>query len=207
MLMKLSQAISTFSLLIAGMANGEDYFPPPTWPVPNIKSSGTQVQPVTGVTLGAFHVTFEKTTFKDILGALGTAPIGQQGDAGEFLMWVCYTVSAANTRIWLTSSELGGQKYIDGMIAKKVQLSETGNHSCPALSNQVAVVSIDNGISIGESVEKIKAILGTPNKAPASVVYYLYEGKNGQFDITSVLALKVYKKRVIELHANHSTTN
>lgn len=205
--MKLSQTAIAFILLVAGAAQGESSLPPPAWPVPDIKSSGTRIQPVTGITLGSFHVTFEKTTFNDILGALGKAPIGQQGDAGEFLMWVCYTVPVAHVRIWLTSSELGGQEYIDGIVAKQLERAETENSLCPIPANKAAVASIDNGIWLGESVERIKSILGAPNRASASVIYYLYEGKDGEFDISSILALRIHKNKVTELYANHSTTN
>jgi hypothetical protein len=204
--MKLSRA-AVFALLVAGAAHGENSFPPPAWPVPDIKPSGTKIQPATGITLGSFHVTFEKTTFNDILSALGTAPIGQQGDAGGFLMWVCYTVPAAHARIWLTSSELGGLEYIDGMVAERFQGTDADNPLCPSPISQTAPISIDNGIWLGEPIEKIKGILGAPNKAPASVVYYLYEGRDGEFDISSVLALKVRKGRITEIHANHSATN
>jgi hypothetical protein len=164
--MKLSQVAIAFTLLVTGAAQGESSLPPPTWPVPDIKPSGMQTQPVTGITLGSFHVTFEKATFNDILGALGKAPIGQQGDAGEFLMWACYTVPAAHARIWLTSSELGGKKYIDGMVAKQLTRTEKENPQCPTLANKATVASIDNGVWLGETVQKIKEILGSPNRAP-----------------------------------------
>jgi hypothetical protein len=205
--MKLSLAVTTIALLVAGMAHGENSLPPPTWPVPHIKPTGTRIQPVTGVTLDSFHVTFEKTTFNDVLGVLGTTPIRHQGDAGEFLMWVCYTLPDVHARVWLTSGELGGQRYIDGMVAKQLKSTEAETSLCPAAIRQITFVSIDNGIWLGQAAEKIKSILGIANKAPASVIYYTYEGKDGEFDVDSVLALKINKNRVTELHANHTSTN
>jgi hypothetical protein len=205
--MKLSLAVAAIALLVAGAARGESALPPPTWPVPDIKPTGTHIQPVTGVTLDSFHITLEKTTFNDVLGALGRAPIQHQGDAGEFLMWVCYTLPDIHARIWFTSSELGGQKYIDGMVAKQLRPTEAKTSLCPVAIRQITVVSIDNGIWLGKDIKKIKRILGTANKATASVIYYTYEGKDGEFDVDSVLALKIHKDRVTELHANHTTTN
>ncbi|NGY06618.1 hypothetical protein G7Y85_17725 [Solimonas terrae] len=204
---KLSQLVAALAFVTVGVAQAGNPIPPPSWPVPDIRPSGTKMQPVTGVTVGAFRVTFERTTFKDILSALGPAPIGQRGDAGEFQMWMCYTLPAAHERIWLTSSELGGQEYIDGMVAKQLKSAEPYTSQCPVPSGEAANVSIDNGIRLGESVDKIKSILGAPNHAPSSVIYYLYEGKDGEFDISSVLALKLNEGRVTELHANHTTTN
>lgn len=205
--MKVFQTVTLFILLASGVVQAHGALPPPEWPVPDIKPSGTKTQPVTGVTLGSFHVILETTTFKDILDALGSAPVGQQGDASEFLMWVCYTVPAVHARIWLTSSELGGRKYIDGMVARQIGLGEAENPMCPVPVGQTTIAFIDNGLWLGESVETVKSILGTPNTAPASGIYYLYEGKDGEFDIDSLLAMKVHENRVSELYASHTTTN
>lgn len=191
----------------AGTTQAGHPLPPPAWPVPDIRPSGTRFQPATGITLGSLHVAFEKTTFDDVRHGLGLAPIGRQGEAGEFLMWVCYTLPTAHARIWLTSSELGEERFIDGMVAKQLQDGEAESALCPVPINGADVVSIDNGIWLGDPVEKIKGILGTPNEAPASVIYYLYEGKDGEFDITSLLALRIHEGRVTELHAEHSATN
>lgn len=205
--MKLPLAVATIALLVAGAVHGESFLSPPTWPVPDIKPTGTPIQPVTGVALDSFHVTFEKTTFNDVLGALGRAPIRHQGDAGEFLMWVCYTLPGAHARIWLTSSELGGEKYIDGMVAKRLKSAGAASSVCPVANRQITVVSIDNGIWLGKDVEKIKTMLGRANRAPASVIYYTYEGKDGGLDVDSILALKVHKNKVTALYASHTTTN
>jgi len=205
--MKLTLAVTTLVLLFAGVAYGGDSLPPPTWPASDIKPIGTDIQPATGVTLDSFHVTFEKTTFHDVLGALGAAPVQHQGDAGEFLMWVCYTLPDVHARVWLTSSELGGHKYIDGMVAKQLESTDTKTSLCPVATRQIAVVSLDHGIWLGSSVEKIKNILGIANGAPASVISYTYQGKDGEFDVDSFLALKMRKNQVTELYASHTTTN
>jgi hypothetical protein len=205
--MKSNQLVAVLTLVASSAVHSQESLPPPAWPVPDIRPTGTKVQPVTGATVGSLHVVFEKTTFKDILGALGKAPIGQQGDAGEFLMWVCYTVPAVHARIRLTSSELGGQEFIDGMVAKQIRPGEPDNPLCPRLVGKPSGAAIDKGIWLGDSVEKIQGILGRPNTAPASVIYYSYEGKEGAFDVSSVLALKVQSKIVTEIHASHSATN
>ena len=205
--MNISKVTAVLFLLASGVAQGETSLPPPAWPVPDIRPSKAKTQPVTGVAIGSFQVTFEKTTFKDVIGTLGDAPISHQGEAGEFLMWVCYTVPSLHSRVWLTSSELGGEEYIDGMVAKRIQDAESQSPQCPVALSHPTALSIDNGLWLGSTVKRIEGILGPPNRASASVIYYPYEGKVGDFDITSVLVLRISKGRVIELHATHSATN
>jgi len=206
-LMEIVRVIAVLCSFLSSLAYGASSAPPPSWPVPDIKTSSISTQPVTGVTLGSFEVVFERTTFKDVVGALGEAPIQQQGDAGEFQMWVCYTLVASHARVWLTSSELGGQKYIDGMVALRISSDVKSSPECPDLGSQHALAAIDRGIWLGTPLQKVKAILGRPNKSPKAVIYYSYAGKDGTFDVNSTLALRMRNNIVTELHAMHSATN
>ena len=205
--MKLSLAVAMIALAFVGAVHGQNSQSPPTWPASDIKPNGTHIQPVTGLTLDAFHVTFEETTFNDVLRALGTAPIRHQGDAGEFLMWVCYTLPGVHARVWLTSSELGGQKYINGMVAKPLESTDTETSLCPATTPPIAAASIDRGVWLGDAVEKVKRILGSADKTAASVVGYSYKGRAREFDVDSFLTLTIQKNKVTELYASHTTTN
>ena len=205
--MKLVRVIAVLTGLLSGLAYGASSVPPPPWPVPDIKTSSTTVQPITGVTLGSFKVVFERTTFKEVIAALGAAPIRRQGDGGEFQMWVCYTLAASNTRVWLTSSELGGEEYIDGMAATRISPDAKGSVECPELSAEHASASIDRGIWLGTTLKNVKANLGHPNKSPRSIIYYAYDGTEGGFDVNSTLALRMHNNMVTELHAVHSATN
>ena len=205
--MRVVRVIAVLSGMLSGFAYGAGPQPPPPWPVPDIKTSPITFQPITGITLGSFNVVFERTTFKDVIAALGEAPIQQRGDGGEFQMWVCYTLAASQTRIWLTSSELGGEEYIDGMVATRIPVTAKSNADCPSLGGEYASASIDRGIWLGATLKTVKATLGRPNKSPRSIIYYAYDGTEGGFDVNSTLALRMHNNIVTELHAVHSATN
>lgn len=199
-------ALLSLSLLF-GVAHAAGPLPPPAWPVPDIKLSQLSDQPVTGISIGTYDIKLDQTTFKDVTSNLGDAPIGQRGDAGEFQMWVCYTLPEASTRVWLTSSELGGREYIDGFVARQEPRDVAAEAECPAIVGVHSIVTTDSGIGIGSSESSIIATLGKPGKAPDSFKYYAFLGKDGEFDVSSVLALKIYKGAAIEIHATHSKTN
>jgi hypothetical protein len=142
-----------------------------------------------------------------VIEALGPAPIGQHGDAGEAETWVCYTLAKPYARLWLTSSELGGGIYVDGLVAKQISPEAVVPLECPQLDANYASISVDNDIWLGEPVEEVATRLGPPNKAPGSLLYYAYQGKDGDFDVTSELVLRVHAGHITELHAAHTETN
>lgn len=194
--------------LAFGVARAASPVAPPPWPVPDIKPGPVAAQPVTGITVGAFGIKLDQTTFKDAASHLGIAPVTQRGDAGEFQMWVCYTLSAMHARLWLTSSELGGGQYIDGFVVRRESGNVVAEPMCPAVAGTPsATATIDHGISLGSTERLVEAALGKPNEAPDSVVYYAYLGKEAGYDVSSVLVLRIKDGVVTEIHATHSTTD
>lgn len=204
--MKLFLFLATISLLAPGRARGENSLAPPVWPEPDVKSTEARIQPVAGLNLDAFRLTLEENTFDDVLAALGGAPIRHSGDAGDALTWVCYTLPSAYARIWFTSSELGGGKYIDGLVVTQLGSQEGSSSSCPVPSRRIAAISMDHGIWLGDSVKKMEAALGPASKS-ASVIRYEYVGKDGEFDVDSVLEIKSHKGKITELYVSHTTTD
>jgi len=194
--------------LVFGVAHAASPVLPPPWPVPNIKAGPIAAQPVTGITIGAFDIKLEQTTFKDAASHLGIASVGQRGDASGFQMWVCYTLSAMHARLWLTSSELGGGEYINGFVVRREPGDVVAEPMCPAIAGvPPTTVTIDHGISLGSTENFVEATLGKPNEAPDYVVYYAYLGKDARYDVSSVLTLRIKNGVVTEIHAAHLTTD
>ena len=180
--------------------------PPLVWPVQDFQSTGTRVQPVTGVKLGSFLVVLEQTTLEETIKALGPAKIDQHGDAGDFEAWICYTLPALKARLWLTSGEMGGGEYINGFVMAALKNSQANDARCPVPATEVASATIDNGISLGTSAQVVRNSLGAPKEVPGSVSYYLYTKRNGDGEIDSMLALRLRDKVVTELYASHVST-
>jgi hypothetical protein len=179
--------------------------PPPQSPIDNVETTESRVEPATGVSLGSFKVTFESTTFTD-LARLGDAPIAQMGDAGEFVMWVCFTLSRDRQRLWFTSSELGGRKYVTGAIAQVLPADASASPDCPELPTQFRPVRLDSGAWLGTTLENLQQQFGPPWKT-GSTAQFAYLGKDREYDVMSTLVVELEDQRVVALYANHSTTN
>ena len=208
--MKFAPIVPVLALSVVGVAHAQSVLAPPTEiNVPDGFEPGlTQNQPVRGVTIGDFQVTFEKTTLKQARAALGAIPIGHRGDAGGSLYWICYTIPAIQSRVWLLSNEIGGGEDITGMIAKPVSPTEVENLKCPTPTNHATTVFIDKKIWLGDSIGKIESVLGKSVKFSESIRYYWYSGeaKNG-FTVESSLFMRLDGDKVTELQATHISTN
>ena len=179
--------------------------PPPELPDIDIKNTQSNVQPATGLTLGTFKVTFETTTFANIAN-VSPAPLGQQGDAGGFVMWVCFTLTEERQRVWLTSSELGGQKVINGASAQVLVQGAAPTSDCPELPSQFKPVQLDSGVWLGSSIDELQRKLGPPTTGDR-VAYFAHLAKDRDNDVMSTLVVRLKDQRVEMLQAGHTTTN
>lgn len=127
----------------------------PPWPLQTVRHSRARGPPVTGLTLGRFHVRFEKTTFSAVT-RIAPAPVGTRGDAGGFQAWVRYTLPVGHQRLWLTSSELGGGRYINGAVAIRFVQPRRTSAQCPELPARYRPVHLDGGLWLGASVATIE---------------------------------------------------
>jgi hypothetical protein len=211
--MKFASIVTVLALSVVGVAHAQSALAPPQGirlPKRAVESRQMEKQPVvSGVTIGDFKVTFEKTTLKQALAALGAAPVGRRGDAGNSLSWICYTIPAVRTRIWLLSDEMGGGETIMRMTARPALPTEVEDMKCPTPTNHASAAFIDNKIWLGDSIGKIESILGKSSEAPKSIRYYWYnspEDENG-FSVQSLLLMKIEGDRVTEIQASNLTTN
>ncbi len=180
---------------------------PPTISTPDaLRETNVTVQPATTVSLGAAQIIFESSTFADI-ARFGSAPIGQRGDASEFVMWECFTLSQERQRLWLTSSELGGRKFIDGAVAELIANEIPASPACPELPGKFRPVHLDFGVWLGTSIEELKRHFGRPTSNPDGTLYFSYVGTKAEYDVLSTLIVRVKNKRVVAIHASHTTTN
>jgi hypothetical protein len=180
---------------------------PPTVPsLASLKEIRIGVQPATGVSLGAVNLTFESSTFGDA-SELGPAPVGHKGDASESVMWVCYTLPQEMQRLWLTSSELGGRTYIDGLVAEVIPGGTPTPDDCPELPKRFRHIHMDHGVWLGTPIGALKRQFGQPTNIHNGTLEFTYSGKSGEYDVESTLIVRLIGNRVVALHASHSTTN
>ena len=179
---------------------------PPNWPVVDDKTNLTQ-DPATRVVFGKFELILEKTTLEELRTAIGSGKITHQGDASESLTWLCYTLASPTMqRIWLSSSELGGGSVIDGISALEIDSAKTAIAECPTLPEKFQPVHLLNQTWIGSSEKVILQQLGKQNKS-STIWTYIYNGKEGEFSVTSMVVIHLQAGKAMAIDISHSTSD
>jgi hypothetical protein len=194
-------------MLLSLQAFADDSLSPPKWPPEAAFEANTKQDPVGPLKLGHLNVTLERTTLEEVITAIGAGSIKRQGDASESVAWICYTAKLPTIqRIWLTSSELGGGSVIDGVSAVLLAPSDPIVEGCPELPSKFQPAQIANGIWINSSDQSIRKNIGD-HKMANSIMTYIYFGKQGEFDVTGAIAIRMKNGKATEINITHNTTN
>lgn len=148
--MKQSSLLRTITLLstimLAGVAHAA--LPPPAIPDEMLNTPTTTLTLPSGATLGDYHLRFEETTLAQIQQTIKVnSGIAHQGDAGDSIYWLCYTLPAkhAGQRLWLIASgEMGGPEHSITELAVQRANGATPTADCPALPSRFQPVKLDN---------------------------------------------------------------
>src|SRR5712691_1708962 len=93
---------------------------PPQLPFSDVSWKAlTKAKPATHLKMGDLEVRFEETTLRAVSGTAGVGSMHHQGDAGESIYWLCYTVQgdAKAQRIWIVAhGEMGGLDHAVTMV-------------------------------------------------------------------------------------------
>lgn len=200
--MKVAVSIALSALPIAEAATP----PPPMGPDDVAGFHRATVQPVMSIWFGKVQVVLESTAFSDV-EQLGFSPIGQHGDAGGFEMWRCYTLTDLGQRVWLTSSELGGHKYITGVVAVVLRSPASASNDCPPMATEFRPVHLDSGVWLGATLGSLSGMVEEALHPGAETLGLYYEGKAGAYDVGSSLFLKFRDDKIVGLDAHRTTTN
>ena len=200
----MNRAAAAAVSILAGSAMAAE--PPPISTLDSITGASAPVQPATALSLGSLQVTLEKSTFSDI-AEIAPAPPGQHGDAAGFEMWVCFTITGTRQRLWLTSDEIGGHKYINGVVAELIRNGIRATSDCPALPKTYLPAHLDFGVWLGTSINELEKHLGAPTWTQDGALYFAYIGKDSEYDVTNTLIVRLDKGKVVALRALHITTN
>jgi len=123
-------------------------------------------KPTTGLRMGRFKVTYEKTRLSDVMSVAG-GEIAAHGDGAEYILWLCYTIdnSKQRQRLWIISGgEIGGPDHeITDITA---QMTKDGpSRDCPELARELQPVSFNNGLWLGVPESRATSLF---REAPAS---------------------------------------
>jgi hypothetical protein len=170
------KGVFLFATIVAATS---DAMSPPVIPFDDIDWAAPLTRkPTTGLIMGRLHVMFEKTRLSDVLQEAGGA-IAEQGDAGEHVLWLCYTITnkSQTQRLWITSSgEMGGRDHtVSGILAQVVSDGPTSD--CPTLPTALRPVSLSNHLWLGITQTRLVSIFGASPGIRGAWRGYLYQGK------------------------------
>ena len=148
---------------------------PPTRAI-SITSSRPTVakEMVASLRIATVPIVLEKTTLTEIRAQLG-GKIGQRGDAGEFLQWLCYTGSNTGSHwiLWLESSEIEGGT-VGGLELSRMSSAEKADERCSQLPNG-AGVELPNALHLGMNANDLQASLGKPTTTHGETLIFTHE--------------------------------
>lgn len=170
-------------------------------------------KPSLGIKMGTFEVKWEETTLASVLAAAGRGAIQHQGDAGESVYWLCYTVEGAHGhRLWVMAhGEMGGPEHAVTSITAEALKDAKGEKDCPILPVQLQPVVLSQGLWVGASEVNAQKILGQPSHTEGPWSSFDHWSKmpgtcDGGFDLTNWLLYKVNKGRLVTVMAGQVTS-
>jgi hypothetical protein len=172
-------------------------------------------EPTKGLTLGTFRIRFEATTLAEVQRAAHAGSIEQQGDAGEHILWLCYTGKhrGISERIWIISSgEMGGAEHAVTAITATALNRADPNSGCPFLPTTMQPVSLDTPLWLGSSDAEVEGVLGSPSHSDGPWRSYDFKadspsdcgGEGAQ--LGNWLVTKLKGGRVIAIYAGQVTS-
>ena len=206
--MNFCAAILAAMLLALGAKEAAVGARPPMWTESQVWTANVKSDPVQPIHFGKLLLVLEKTTLADVRSALGSGAIFQNGDAGESLSWLCYTFASGmlDQTVWLSSSEMGGGEVIDGVTAMQLNSKSPALRNCARLPRNYGSIHLANGLWLGATEAQVLSALGKPQKHGDSWSY-VFEGKDGEYAISSNLAFKLRGGKVIGIVSSRLTSN
>jgi len=202
-------------VLMASMSAAAEITPPPPW-IDRIESPATlRSKPATHLTLGPLDAWFERTPLSHILKAAKVGAIAHQGDAGESIYWLCYTVPRRPSaeRLWVVShGEMGGSNHaITSVIAMEMPDDQV-TAGCPNLPRRLRALALDRGVWLGVSSNELIRALGKPSGTRDDWLIFHYDrpiadSRGEALDETVVLETRVVHGKVVALRAVKITSD
>jgi hypothetical protein len=137
-------------------------------------------KPSSGMNMGNLKIKFEETNLAQVMRATGLGNIEQQGDAGEHVLWLCYTAvtDSKSLRLWIESSgEMGGPNNDITEIAVRLVPNGLVPSDCPVLPKRFAKLNFGRRPWLGASEEAVKRTFGVGLVQAGKQYFIGYDGK------------------------------
>jgi hypothetical protein len=152
-------------------------------------------------------VVLEETKITD-MQAHFKAIVGNRGDAGDYLEWVCFYGTHKNWVLWLTSGEIDAGA-IGGFQWQILTEGAQIDGRCRQLSD--SAVTLPNAVRLGMRERDLFHILGQPTKRDAHRLLYVHEEekaiRNQPYTETNVIIVDIRNGAVFAIAVSKSTVS
>jgi hypothetical protein len=163
--------------------------------------------PITSLWMGHTLIHLESTALEDIIKTIKSGKIEEQGDAANYVQWICYTTHdiVGPINIKLSAFE------IDGGIASDIHAFRIGaaDKACPELPTNFTPIRLNNNLWIMTRSSDVFRVFGKPTRRDGDWMHYETDRKikiRGEDWVEhGMLSLRFWKGRVIELRAYKTT--
>jgi hypothetical protein len=123
-------------------------------------------------------IILEETNVEDAQKRFG-GTIGDSGDAGDALGWLCLHGSSKDGPwiLWLTSSEIDGPT-IGGFQWRRMSLHETPDRRCSRLPEDKGGIELPIQLHLGMTEADVQKVLGRPTVMRGETLFFCHEHQN-----------------------------
>jgi hypothetical protein len=120
-------------------------------------------------------IVLEETNLEDVQKRFG-GTIGDSGDAGDALGWLCLYESNKDGPwiLWLTSSEINGPT-IGGFQWRRLSIQETPDQRCSQLREDKGRIELPIALHLGMTELEVQKILGRPTVTRGKTLFFCHE--------------------------------
>jgi hypothetical protein len=157
-------------------------------------------------------ILLEKTKLEDVQKRFG-GMLGNHGDGGDSLAWLCYRGSDASGDwvFWLTSGELNGLTWIDGVQWRQLSGNERPDHRCRTLPGDAGGIKLPVPLHLGSSAQEVQQALGRPTLARHHTLYFDHEHpvtiRKERYSVWNGVAVVIVRGSVRGIDVSHTTSN
>ncbi len=213
--------IASFLLAASTQAYSADLAPPPNFPLEVAPKATLNSTPASSISLGSVIVDFDKTTLGEAKKLIKAGKIQRQGDAGESVYWLCYSIRDEDEweQLWLLShGEMGGSEHIIYGVAAKILPMKPSADACPELPAGLRPVKLNNGLWLGMKTDEIRKKLGKPSLHQKQWIHYWSErelvgdprakdfGTDKIYELGSI-SVRAARGKVVEIWATKQTSD
>jgi hypothetical protein len=129
---------------------------------------------ITRITVGGLPIRLEHTEL-DVVGKYLKVATGHQGDASEFLAWLCLhgQDKEGPWGLWLTSGEIDGPM-IGGLQLQRLTPNVALDSRCGSI-NDSRSISLPVPIHLGMAETQVQALLGKPSSRFGETSIYVHQ--------------------------------